>query len=76
MKQSLSRFAIPFLCLSSVCLAHNGGHQHGHEGDERAHLMEEVGKLSEVTEVSKLEARDGLAWLHGCLLYTSDAADE
>ena len=65
MKQSLSRFAIPFLCLSSVCLAHNGGHQHGHEGDERAHLMEEVGKLSEVTEVSKLEARDGLAWLHG-----------
>jgi len=65
MKQSLSRFAIPFLCLSSVCLAHNGGHQHGHEGDERAHLMEEVGKLSEVTDVSKLEARDGLAWLHG-----------
>jgi antitoxin component YwqK of YwqJK toxin-antitoxin module len=63
MKQSISLAALLTLTFSSISLAHNGVHDHGHEGDERAHLMREVGKVSEVTDVSELEVRDDLAWL-------------
>jgi hypothetical protein len=65
MKQQILLAATLTLALSSTCLAHNGAHDHGHEGGERADLMREVGKLYEVTDATELEVRDGLAWLPG-----------
>ena len=63
MKQSISVAATLALSLSSISLAHNGAHDHGHEGDERAHLMKGVEEVSEVTDVLSLEVRDELTWL-------------
>ena len=45
MKQQILLAATLTLALSSTCLAHNGAHDHRHEGGERADLMREVGKL-------------------------------
>ena len=70
MKQQILLVATLTLALSSISFAHSGGHGAAEEphyapGDERGPLMEEVGEVSELTDVSELEVRDGLAWLPG-----------
>ena len=70
MKYILTLLLLLALALSSFSFAHSGGHgvaeePHYAPGDERGPLMEEVGKVSELTDVSELEVRDGLAWLPG-----------